>query len=451
MSRSAERACRRALAFRADIGLGLIEVLVALTVFAILATSAAALLQRALRISGSNEARVVAANLATRAIETARGVDARTLVDGTSNSTVTVEGRTYTITQTVVPDSVGGTGNSCEGRTGPIAFKRVNVQVSWPGMGDVRPVRSDTVTTLPITGADANRGVLAVPVTGAADQPVAGIPVSLAPAGRTATTDTDGCAVFLDLPPGTDYVATADSPGYVDPLGDPRATVGPFAVLGGQANKSQALLYDRAASLSLRADRSTFSDYPTVWEQGLDVGYTLTNSAIATRTYLRCPTAGAAAAPLCASGTATGEPVTVGSLFPVSAGYSAWAGTCTSARPSAPASGAPAPGGSVTLNVRLYAVRATAVNTSGSPVAPLPGQSLWAYRMPDGLCAEAVVPLKPRTGTDWGVALPKGGWRFVAAADAARALTAAKTSGRFVSVTLTGDLTTTTNRMRVPQ
>lgn len=114
----------------ADGGYGLVEVLLSLTLFMVLAATATPALLTAVRFSESNENRVVAAGLAAAQIEQARAVPAAVdLVAG--NSTVQRNGATFAISRRLLPAS------GCP----DLSSRTITVTVTWAG----GVVRSDTL------------------------------------------------------------------------------------------------------------------------------------------------------------------------------------------------------------------------------------------------------------------------------------------------------------------
>jgi type II secretory pathway pseudopilin PulG len=360
---------RRSRACRAtaidDGGFTVVEVIISFVLFMILAASAGLALSGTLRASQQNEARVVAANLVQRQVETIRGLAADEVEDGDAvTRTVIIDGRRFYLDQTTTLDTVGGSGSACSGASGPAAFKRVTVTVSWDGIGDVAPVRSDTLKALPVTGLDAGTGVLSVPVQDRDGDGVSGITLALN-TGETARTKSDGCAVFTGVAPGTAYTVTASSSGYVDRDGNVTASQAPVAVYDGEVSKQPALVYDEAATLAIGVLGPSGYALP----DGL--GVSLGNAYLS---------GGQRAYPLCGAtttGCATGTSASmeIGGLFPFSDGYSVWPGTCLGARPVV-TSAAAVEGGSTASVTASPAGGVAAVAMRGS--AYVPGTTLWA-------------------------------------------------------------------------
>jgi prepilin-type N-terminal cleavage/methylation domain-containing protein len=129
---AAKRAPARDSSPTGDDGFTLLEVVVSLALFAVIAVAATLGVINALKYSESNENRVVAAGLAAAQIEQARAVkDPKALTAGTA--TIHRNGTSFMVSQSLSPS----TGCSADGR------RVITVSVNWSGTGG--PVRSDTV------------------------------------------------------------------------------------------------------------------------------------------------------------------------------------------------------------------------------------------------------------------------------------------------------------------
>lgn len=382
-----------------DDGISLIETVVAMMVFVVFSVVAASYLINTLRVDQSNTQRVVAANLAAQQIELVRGTATLSLPDGASQVTPSpqVAGTTYVVRQQV-RFVTGAAGDSvCAGTGSTLAYKLVTVNVSWDGMGSVKPVRADTLRALGLgtNQADVRKGTAAIAVVDAGGQPVSGVTVAVGATSRV--TDTDGCAVFPNLDPGTTYTATLSAAGYVGRQGEPSLTT-TFSVTAGQVTRTPPLSYAPAGSLAV-----TLSS-PAGYLPPPTLGVTLDSSVLTpttARSFPECPTA---APQSCVSGT----PRTARALFP--AVYAAWAGSCADARPTSPPAVAVASGptpGSVTA--ALGALQLTLSTTTQSSLA---GATLYAYhRLAAGSCNGGESwPMQVASAAERRLALPPGTW-----------------------------------------
>lgn len=219
-----------------DAGLSIVEVVVALLVFAVITTGSLVAVGTVLAMSSDSRSREVAANLAAEAVDTARAV--RDIDDIASGATTaTINGTTFTVSQVVSWVTTKGVDSTCTPASaadnGALLYKRVNVSVSWSGMrASTTPVRSDTVVAPGSKINDPDRGSVLITVRGADGGGVPGVTVTIAPdpkadvPGRALTaeslpglTNADGCAVAVRVVPGT-YTVTlsrADGVPYRDP------------------------------------------------------------------------------------------------------------------------------------------------------------------------------------------------------------------------------------------
>lgn len=214
-----------------DRGLTLIEVVIALMVFSVVAVGVAYSLTSILTITKDGRSRAVAANLAAQEIDSSRSVenifnvldkvDVPYVIDGT---TYYLTRRTGWVTSTNTDAQCGAAGTTSGGS---LEFKRVNVTVTWEGM---RPgttkVRSDTLLSPNSRINDPALGTILVSVLTAAGTGSAGITVTAKPTvmtGNTAQpitdaplpTDAQGCSYVLKVVPGT-YDVKISKTGYAD-------------------------------------------------------------------------------------------------------------------------------------------------------------------------------------------------------------------------------------------
>jgi hypothetical protein len=230
----------------------------------------------------------------------------------------------------------------------------VNVSVTWPSMGSVKPVTANTVLTPPKGVLSSTMAFVGVKVLTAAGLPSNGKTVTLVGPGGSYSdsTATDGCAVFAVTTAGT-YTASMNNAGYVDFYGDqtPDHTV---VVTAGTLSQV-TINYDQASTLNVT--------YATT------AGYALPTTL---------PTLSLANPGLQPTGTRqvamTAATTSVTGLWPFTDGYGVWAGSCSQSDP-ATAGGtrdpnvviAPAAAGSTTT--KLAPVAVTVKNTLSVAVA----------------------------------------------------------------------------------
>ncbi|MEZ0492951.1 prepilin-type N-terminal cleavage/methylation domain-containing protein [Kineococcus sp. TBRC 1896] len=307
----------------ADEGFTLVEVIVASAIFLAIGTAVTAALMVALRTAATNEGRVQAANLAARQIDLVRSGDVSALAGTTYD--VQRGSLRYRVTQTVDSQTVDVGGSACDGASGAEAVKRVTVIVTWDGMGDATPVRSDTYRTLPVTGSSATKGTLTYKVVDRNGTPAAGAPIALRKGGtlvKTSTTRADGCVVFSNLDAGTDYTGTLTQAGFVN--NQHLASVSKAnVVVARTVTKDPGFVWDGAALLTVSASAPAGYPVPS------NVPLSLFNSNL---------TSGSLTLPGCGntpcaslSTTASGATWTARGLFPFASTYQLSSGACGTA------------------------------------------------------------------------------------------------------------------------
>lgn len=216
---------RRLAARDGDAGFGMIEIIVALMVFAIIATGIAYTMAASLNLTRDSTAREQATNLAAQEIDLVRSID--NLFNLQSKTTnVTINGTDFTITRTAQWVSDPNVDQRCGIGGGVLRYKRVNVTVGWVGMTSLLPpVHADTLIDPGVRINDPDLGTVLISVTDSAGNGVQGATVVVTPStpanGATAldaqpdVTDSEGCTYALKVEPGN-YDVTVSKTGYVD-------------------------------------------------------------------------------------------------------------------------------------------------------------------------------------------------------------------------------------------
>lgn len=209
-------------------GFTLIEVVVAMMVFAIIAVGVAFSLTSSLTMTRDARSREVAANLAAQEIDLDRATGSIfALVDTpTPTPPTVVDGVTYHVQRLTHWLTGGDDTATCGTGSGTLQYKRVNVSVTWDGMrSTTAPVQADTVIAPKSRVNDPARGTILVSVLSASGTGVAGVTVTAAPGlpadGAAAITtapsptDAQGCSYILKVAPGN-YHVTISRAAYAD-------------------------------------------------------------------------------------------------------------------------------------------------------------------------------------------------------------------------------------------
>lgn len=391
---------------RGDDGFSMVEVVVALMIFGLLAGTVASALGHLLQKTKDDQSRALAANLATRVIDRLHAVPAGQLPNGVQvPQTFTSDGHQFTVQTATEPvaEGAGAATSACES-VGALSARRISAVVTWSGMGSTKPVRSDTLRRLSVSELEPTRGVITTKIVDRDGLPLAGQIVRLTPGTLTYTTGVNGCAVFSGLTPGS-YAVTLGTPGFVDPSGSPTPTRAVTASAG-LVTRDTGFSYDRAARLAVTWP--TTSAYPVPAGTGVLLGHSAYSASGTIRSHPSCP-----ATPRCASSTGSG--VVVEGLFPSLEGYRTWLGACADARSStSPAAVVLQPGTTTTTAVPVQVdIQVTRKRRTVYPVSVVVVHDSDAG-CPDG--SSVIVPISPADGSG-SLALPAGRWSFAIPAD----------------------------------
>jgi type II secretory pathway pseudopilin PulG len=354
-------------------GLTIVELLVAMSIFTLVALSLAYTLQMALLSTRDDRNRVQAANLAARELEIVRNdfgatttgpatlgatstvTNPHPLPGGTSGQPLKIDGTYYTVVRHVewLP---GGTGTSpCDGGTA-VRYPSlgVNVKVTWNAMHGTKAIESNTILTPPKGTLNTNMAFVAVKILGASGTGLGGVPVTLSgPGGSPVVVSADdGCAVFSLTTMGT-YSASVGTAGYVTFDGQPSATKTGVTVTAGtlqQVNFS----YDKSAALTAVFATDGVHALPSPLP-----GLTYFNQGLV-------PLGNRAAATAAIS-------TTLSPLWPFSDGYAVWAGTCRQSDPTTQGHSRPTPvvilpGGTASEALELAPLNLDVTTTAGVPL-----------------------------------------------------------------------------------
>ncbi len=262
---------------RADEGMSLVEVVVAMMVFALIAAGVAYSTIVVARITDDTGSRQVATNLATSEIDYARGLQDPFLVTN-ATKTVAVGGLNYTIVRAVSWVEANGTDVGCGTGSGVMQSKRLNVTVTWDGMlSTTDPVRSDTLISPDERINDPSLGTIRISVLNVAGTGSAGVGVTISPTSggavlqdQPAVTDSDGCSFALKVAPGT-YSVTINRSGSIDTNQVTSPSKSVVVTAGGSV--ASLFQYDYAATFALQYASNNTSGTPALLPTNLDTTY----------------------------------------------------------------------------------------------------------------------------------------------------------------------------------
>lgn len=389
----------------------MIEMMVALLLFALLSTAVIMTITRANRITHEDAARVAATNLAVRELEITRdafddvgrgpdsisnGDNLNPLPGGSVGQPLVVDGTRFTVSRDKFEGQLGNNdaASACDQTGAAWDYFRVVVTVSWKARGDTQNVRMSTTMTPQKGTFSATKGAVGLKVFDSLGRPVAGVPTSaVTGSGAVAgsgTTGSDGCVLISDLDPGS-YTIKLNRAGYVwsrnPELGNLTA-----AVVAGQLWRG-SVEYDKAAKVDATFITRTGWSLPPTSGAAASTGInkipiTVANSAIT-------PTGSRAI-------TGTGATRSMTDLFPFHSGYELWAGNCADSDPGdfrdPPV--VTDPGGSATAQVPLAPVTVTA-----------PSGTITATHAADTSCSSGMtVTLGTPSGGSLKTSLPYGKW-----------------------------------------
>jgi type II secretory pathway pseudopilin PulG len=250
---------RRLRAQDREDGVSIIEVMVALMIFTVVALGLAYSMATMTKLTYESSNRETAANLASAEIDRLQALPDAFDVHSDLINPVTVDGITYNLADSVGWVSANGASGSCGTGGGNLQYKRLNVVVTWPGMIYANPVRADSTLAPDSRINDPSYGTIVVGITGFDGTGRSGVTVTVTPetgGGGVALTDpvdptdSDGCAFALKVSPGK-YKVVVSRSGYVD---DAHSTTTTFSqqVVAAGGTLALPITYDAASNFSIK-------------------------------------------------------------------------------------------------------------------------------------------------------------------------------------------------------
>lgn len=343
-----------------DDGVSLVEVIVAISVLAVVLTGTASALISSSAATRDSRDRSVGTNIAVEQLSQLQAMPFTSLVIGRTTDTVVVDGVSYDVAIDLdYVDVESGGGTSCNASNTPGAdldYVVADISVNWP-RATGGPARTSSIITPGVGDLDPDKGQIAVTVL---DRDAAGLSFrnvrydaqSPASGFGSQRTTSQGCAYFVNVGPGQ-YTVSLDDSGYVDLEGNQLSSQTSTVVAS--TTSPLEFVYDEAASVEVTPVPASGS--PASPLVAADLGYTVTNTYLGTDQRKEFP--------------GTGHPREINGLFPFDAGYGLYAGLCPAAAPVA--NGAPDtpvvavdPGDETETDLAMHVVRIT--GTSGASV-----------------------------------------------------------------------------------
>ena len=245
-----------------DDGVTLIEVMVAMFIFALISMGVLYTLVQSMTFVKDSNARSAATNLAAQEIDRARAVaDVFTLGDDTYQTMV--GGRTFNVVRTSRWVSNLAQDVPCGAGGGSLQYKKINVVVSWPGMLNAG-VRADTLLAPTSRISEPDRATILVSVINEANVGIKDVTITVTPSIGAASlkTDSQGCAYLLKVVPGT-YEIKIKKTGFVDraQVAEPKRT----AVVKAGGTEDAQFTFDQKQTLEL-----AYGDSATMIPKNLD-------------------------------------------------------------------------------------------------------------------------------------------------------------------------------------
>jgi len=302
---------RRAIA-GGDSGLTLMEVVVAMAVFAIISLASTAIVWNGLHTSHASSNRVYAASLAATEMDVLRAEDPTNMTLAATTKTVNSPRGTFYITDTAEWRSIGATSGSCDSGNGANqAYLELHIEVWGTPLPKADAVKLDTLLAPQQNAFSPTDGNIAVKISAADGTPAAGVTVTITnvsgdpTAQAPQTTGADGCAFFPGLNAGSVWTVGVSQSGYATPQNT--ASISQQVTVNQAATTPLILAYDQAASLNVQLPNGL------VTPPNMPITYvsTFVSKSVVPPAF----------------------PYSLAPLFPVPSGYQIWLGNCNDSDP----------------------------------------------------------------------------------------------------------------------
>jgi Tfp pilus assembly protein PilV len=201
-----------------EAGISLIEVLISSVIVALISLATFTGLTDTNKATADERAHAQADVVAQQDEDRMRGLQISELSALKETHTVTYSGTIYTVVSKAEFVSDEGGTSSCTSSKQSADYVKTSSEVKWSTLGTRKPVVETSIITPTIGGA------LVAQVKDADNEPIAGTTIQAvgpagAPVSMSATTESNGCAVFGSLAAG-EYEVTASKTGFVTRNGE---------------------------------------------------------------------------------------------------------------------------------------------------------------------------------------------------------------------------------------
>jgi Tfp pilus assembly protein PilV len=321
-------------------GFALIEALVSAVLLVIVAAGAYSLFSASTRATAQERHRARANALAEADVERMRSMpvtcpktsplctySVAAMVGAPQSRTVTLDATPYTIVSRAQYQNDPSITSDCSAGSSSRDYIAISSTVTWPDMGTRPPVSASSIVTPPSGSVVPNSGSLRINVVDSRGNPISGASltgsgISPTQGSFSGTTNSAGCVLWKNLPSGN-YQPTAG--GAVSSMVDkdghfPSDAALPQIGVGDQATSTYSFIYDRPGSAAVSFKTRNYSNTlgPTAFDSMVFIQSGMTSQSRLFSVSPAAPTINAI------------------QLFPFTATYSAFAGTCTGSSTSAP-------------------------------------------------------------------------------------------------------------------
>lgn len=298
----------------------LIEVLVSALILAIVASGVLALLQTTTHSAGQQRDSAKAYAVAQEDQARLRALQLGTLSNLNEVTHPKLDGTVFKVESTAVFINNKASTTVCTGSSEEVQpdYVQLTTKVTWPSMGGRKPTVIHSIFS-PVTGSlDPEKGTLAIATLNAAGGPLSGVGLKLTgPKEAVATTDANGCAVFVEMPAPENYTLEPSAPGFVDQNGK------------APSSKKVGVSLSPGAPVELRYDLPGSFAVPFAYRVGSTTEF-MESSQSSIMAFNQGMEAAKAFSPV---GGLPAPTIEAKGLFPFTSPYAVYAGSCTSNNP----------------------------------------------------------------------------------------------------------------------